>query len=49
MRMNGQNTEVVDKLNYISAMLENTRGWNKQKTLVKANIKRMQLWTNVYQ
>jgi hypothetical protein len=30
--MNGQNTEVVDKFNYLGVMLESTGGWNNQKT-----------------
>jgi len=32
-RMNGQNTEVVGKFNYLVVMLESIAGWNKQKTL----------------
>jgi hypothetical protein len=34
-RMNGQNTEVVDKFNYLVVMLESIGGWNKQKRLAK--------------
>jgi hypothetical protein len=34
-RINGQNTEVVDKCNYLSMMLESTGGWHKQKILPK--------------
>lgn len=34
-RRNGQNTEVVDKFNYLVMTLESTAGWNKQKMLAK--------------
>jgi hypothetical protein len=34
-KMDGQNTEIVDKLNYLVVMLESIAGWNKQKTLAK--------------
>lgn len=34
-RMNGQNTEVVEKFNYLVVMLESIAGWNKQKMLAK--------------
>jgi hypothetical protein len=34
-KMNGQNTEIADKMNYLVVMLESTAGWNKQKTLAK--------------
>jgi len=31
--MNGQNSEVVEKFNYLEVTLEITWGWNKQKIL----------------
>jgi hypothetical protein len=33
--MNWQNTEVVDKFNFLGVTLESTGGWNKEKTLAK--------------
>jgi hypothetical protein len=34
-KINGQNTEVVDKFNYEGVKVESTGCWNKQKTLAK--------------
>ena len=49
-RMNGQNTEVVVKFNYLVVMLESIAGWNKQKTLAKImRTMLLQVETNVYQ
>ena len=49
-RMNGQNTEVVDKFNYLVVMLESIAHWNKQKTLAKImRTMLLQVETNVYQ
>lgn len=49
-RMNGQNTEVVDKFNHLVVMLESIGGWNKQKTLAKTtDTMLLQVQTNVYQ
>jgi hypothetical protein len=31
--MSGQNIEIIDKFDCLEAVLENTGGWNKQKTL----------------
>jgi hypothetical protein len=32
MESNGQNTEILDKFNYVGVMLESTGSWNKQTT-----------------
>jgi hypothetical protein len=34
-RVNGQNIEVVDKLNYLGLTLDNTGDWDKQKILAE--------------
>jgi hypothetical protein len=37
-RLNGHNTQGIDKFTYLGMMLENADDWNKQKTLAKTKV-----------